>query len=106
MNKYLCSVALCIAFASHSPGEWLYAGGENLPSNYPYAHKIGKDDTGRNDSNMCWAATSSNLIEFWQQRYQKQTGLPLPSGVPGERIQAKEVPWFSIHSLKPGPIQV
>ncbi len=89
MNKYLCSAALCIAFASHSLGEWLYAGGENLPSNYPYAHKIGKDDTGRNDSNMCWAATSSNLIEFWQQRYQKQTGLPLPSGVPGGTDSSK-----------------
>lgn len=34
------------------------------------------------DGNMCWAATASNLIEYWQQRYVQQTGFALPEGTP------------------------
>lgn len=45
---------------------------------YPYAHKTHIDDGW-----MCWAAAASNLIEYWQQRYQQLTGLSLPEGVPG-----------------------
>lgn len=75
-NVFYAAVVLT-GLANQTMGEWVYAGG-SLPADYPHAHKAYKDD-----SEMCWAATASNLIEFWQDRYQKETGLTLPQGAPG-----------------------
>lgn len=59
-----------------------------IPDGYPTAHKIKAGSTASHandpeaDGNMCWAAATSNLIEYWQSRYCQLTGLSLPEGVP------------------------
>ena len=67
-----------------------------VPGGYPFAHKYDAGATGSNkvdsdgdgklnseaDGNMCWAAATSDLIEYWQARYSQLTGQPLPEGVP------------------------
>lgn len=52
-------------------------------TSYPMAQKT-KPWSGAagDDGKMCWAATASDLIEYWQQRYVHETGQPLPAGVP------------------------
>ncbi len=43
---------------------------------------------------MCWAAATSNLIEYWQARYSHLTGQPLPEGVPSgsaDSLRASQV---------------
>lgn len=32
--------------------------------------------TGDGDDNLCWAASASNILDFWQQRYVVPTGTP------------------------------
>lgn len=55
---------------------------------YPYAHKMKawSSQSHANDKDadgeMCWAATTANLIEYWQNRYCQLTGQSLPTGVP------------------------
>lgn len=95
--KYLYATALSLSLTMPAMAEWIYAGrnGETQPSAdyYPYAHKVHNGDTDPDgkktgqityggDSNMCWAAAASNLIEYWQQRYVNETGKSLPVGAP------------------------
>lgn len=95
-HLYLTAFSLSLSMPAIA-AEWIYAGweGQEQPpaDYYPYAHKVHNGDTDPDgkktgqityggDSNMCWAAAASNLIEYWQQRYVNETGKSLPVGAP------------------------
>ena len=55
----------------------VFAEGVTLTSGWYDVNKKGQGDNG--DMNMCWAATSSNMIQWFQDRY-KAAGKTLPAG--------------------------
>ena len=55
----------------------VFADGVTLTSGWYDVNKKGAGDNG--DINMCWAATSSNMIQWFQDRY-KAAGKTLPAG--------------------------
>ena len=55
----------------------VFAEGVTLSSGWYDVNKKGQGDNG--DMNMCWAATSSNMIQWFQDRY-KAAGKTLPAG--------------------------
>ena len=55
----------------------VFAEGVTLSSGWYDVNKKGQGDNG--DMNMCWAATSSNMIQWFQDRY-KAAGKTLPEG--------------------------
>ena len=55
----------------------VFAEGVTLTSGWYDVNKKGAGDNG--DINMCWAATSSNMIQWFQDRY-KAAGKTLPAG--------------------------
>ncbi|MBQ3233515.1 MAG: IdeS/Mac family cysteine endopeptidase [Alistipes sp.] len=55
----------------------VFADGVTLTSGWYDVNKKAQGDNG--DINMCWAATSSNMIQWFQDRY-KATGKTLPAG--------------------------
>ncbi len=55
----------------------VFAEGVTLTSGWYDVNKKAQGDNG--DINMCWAATSSNMIQWFQDRY-KAAGKTLPSG--------------------------
>ena len=55
----------------------VFADGVTLTSGWYDVNKKGEGDNG--DINMCWAATSSNMIQWFQDRY-KAAGKTLPAG--------------------------
>lgn len=66
----------------------LFAKGVTLTSGWYDVNKIG-NGTVNGDINMCWAATSSNIIQWWQDRY-VEAGNALPAGAvtgPGTKYQ-------------------
>ena len=55
----------------------LFAEGVSITSGW---YDVNKKDKGNNgDINMCWAATASNMIQWWQDRY-VAAGNELPAG--------------------------
>ena len=56
----------------------VFARGVTLESGWYDVNKIGSGQTN-GDINMCWAASSSNIIEWWQDRY-REAGFELPEG--------------------------
>lgn len=54
----------------------VFAEGVTLTSGWYDVNKMAKGDNG--DINMCWAAASSNMIQWWQDRY-VAAGKQLPS---------------------------
>lgn len=66
----------------------LFAEGVTPTSGWYDVNKIGNGQIN-NDINMCWAATASNIIQWWQDRY-VAAGNTLPEGAisgPGEKYQ-------------------
>lgn len=66
----------------------LFAEGVTPTSGWYDVNKIG-DGNQNGDINMCWAATSSNIIQWWQDRY-VAAGNTLPEGAisgDGEKYQ-------------------
>ena len=57
----------------------LFAKGVSFNSGWYDVNKKAQGNNG--DINMCWAATSSNMIQWWQDRY-KEAGGTLPAGCP------------------------
>ncbi len=57
----------------------LFAEGVSFNSGWYDVNKKAQGNNG--DINMCWAATSSNMIQWWQDRY-KEAGGTLPAGCP------------------------
>uniref|UniRef100_UPI0040566BA5 IdeS/Mac family cysteine endopeptidase n=1 Tax=Alistipes sp. TaxID=1872444 RepID=UPI0040566BA5 len=57
--------------------EIIFADGVTLTSGWYDVNKKGAGDNG--DINMCWAAASSNMIQWFQDRY-KAAGKTLPAG--------------------------
>ena len=55
----------------------VFADGVSLNAGWYDVNKVGMGDNG--DSMMCWAAVSSNLIQWWQDHY-VAAGNTLPSG--------------------------
>lgn len=55
----------------------VFAEGVSQESGWYDVNKVGKGENG--DINMCWAAASANIIEWWQDRY-KEAGNTLPDG--------------------------
>ena len=63
-------------------------------AHYPYsgedAWEMGKGSVSSyTDSNMCWAAQSSNMLQYWQNVY-VAAGNVLPAGVPNGYIGGRE----------------
>ena len=56
----------------------VFARGVTRESGWYDVNKIGSGQTN-GDINMCWAASSSNIIEWWQDRY-REAGFELPEG--------------------------
>ena len=54
----------------------VFVEGVNQESGWYDVNKVGKGENG--DINMCWAASASNIIEWWQDRY-VAAGNELPS---------------------------
>ena len=57
----------------------VFAEGVSINSGWYDVNKKAQGNNG--DINMCWAATSSNIIQWWQDRY-KEAGGTLPAGCP------------------------
>lgn len=57
----------------------VFAEGVSINSGWYDVNKKAEGNNG--DINMCWAATSSNIIQWWQDRY-KEAGGTLPAGCP------------------------
>lgn len=55
----------------------VFAEGVNVNSGWYDVNKVGMGDNG--DINMCWSASSANIIQWWQDRY-VAAGNTLPSG--------------------------
>ena len=67
-----------ITAATQSGGRSIvFAEGVSQESGWYDVNKVGKGENG--DINMCWAAASANIIEWWQDRY-KEAGNTLPDG--------------------------
>ncbi|MBO5217044.1 MAG: IdeS/Mac family cysteine endopeptidase, partial [Alistipes sp.] len=56
----------------------VFAKGVSIDAGWYDVNKIGSGQTN-GDINMCWAASSSNIIEWWQDRY-REAGFELPEG--------------------------
>lgn len=59
----------------------VFAEGVTLTSGWYDVNKVGQGDNG--DINMCWAATSSNMIQWFQDRYKAAGNTLPPSAVDG-----------------------
>ena len=56
----------------------VFAKGVTRESGWYDVNKVGNGQTN-GDINMCWAASASNIIEWWQDRY-REAGFSLPEG--------------------------
>jgi hypothetical protein len=56
----------------------VFVRGVTRESGWYDVNKIGNGQTN-GDINMCWAASASNIIEWWQDRY-REAGFSLPEG--------------------------
>ena len=71
MKRSITLLSALIGVASVAAGETLWVYGVNEETGWYDA-----DKTGSGDSALCWAAVSSNLINWWQNQY------VIPSNVP------------------------
>lgn len=81
------------AVAVESGTEIVFADGVTISSGWYDVNKKGQGDNG--DINMCWAAASSNMIQWFQDRY-VAAGHSLPSTAvtgPGTKTYAKFGPY-------------
>ena len=65
----------------------VFAEGVSIESGWYDVNKVGKGENG--DINMCWAASASNIIQWWQDLYVAKGGV-LPEGAitgPGETYE-------------------
>jgi hypothetical protein len=69
------------------PKTIVFVEGVSMDSGWYDVNKVGKGENG--DINMCWAAATANMIEWWQDRYISKGGV-LPEGAikgPGETYE-------------------
>lgn len=66
-----------------------FAEGVSLESGWYDVNKV-KDGTVNGDINMCWAATTANILQWWQDRYVEQ-GNELPEGCPDGKGETYEL---------------
>lgn len=77
-NEIVSNEIIFIAEAAGSSGtSVVFAEGVTINSGWYDVNKIGAGDNG--DINMCWAASCSNIIQWWQDRY-VAAGNTLPAG--------------------------
>lgn len=67
----------------------LFAEGVSLESGWYDLNKSWGEDGFSNDSKLCWAATCTNMIQWWQDRYVAD-GNVLPSTAPNGFIPGRE----------------
>ncbi|MEO4005768.1 fimbrial protein [Flavobacterium sp. CAU 1735] len=72
----------------HEPGT-LFAEGVSLDTGWYDQNKSRGQEGFSQDSKLCWAATSSNMIQWWQDRYIAD-GNVLPVGVPNGFTPGRE----------------
>ena len=76
-NGVTSNIVTITATAAETGTEIVFAKGVSQTSGWYDVNKKGMGDNG--DINMCWAAASSNMIQWWQDRY-VDAGKSLPSG--------------------------
>lgn len=77
-NEIVSNEIIFIAEAAGNSGtSVVFAEGVTINSGWYDVNKIGAGDNG--DINMCWAASCSNIIQWWQDRY-VAAGNTLPAG--------------------------
>lgn len=67
----------------------LFAEGVSLESGWYDENKSRGKEGFSNDSKLCWAATCTNIIQWWQDRYVADGGV-LPPGTPNGFIPGRE----------------
>lgn len=70
LKTLLCAALLCVPAAQ---AETVWAKGVSVDGGW---YDANKSKTNEKDNNLCWAATCSNIIDFWQQRYIVPSGTP------------------------------
>ena len=88
-------VVITVEAAEDTGRTTVLAAGVTLNSGWYDVNKKGNGDNG--DINMCWAATSSNILQWWQDRY-KEAGNTLPAGCP-DGPGTKSYPNFGPYEL-------
>ena len=92
-NGVTSNTVTITATAVASGTQVVFAEGVTQQSGWYDVNKKGKGDNG--DINMCWAAASSNMIQWWQDRY-VAAGNTLPSTAvsgPGTKIYGSFEPY-------------
>ncbi|MBO7261357.1 MAG: IdeS/Mac family cysteine endopeptidase [Alistipes sp.] len=92
-NGVTSNIVTITATAVASGTQIVFAEGVTQQSGWYDVNKKGKGDNG--DINMCWAAASSNMIQWWQDRY-VAAGNTLPSTAvsgPGTKIYGSFEPY-------------
>ncbi len=92
-NGVTSNTVTITASAVASGTQIVFAEGVTQQSGWYDVNKKGKGDNG--DINMCWAAASSNMIQWWQDRY-VAAGNTLPSTAvngPGTKIYGSFEPY-------------
>lgn len=70
----LLGMALLCNMATPAQAAQIWADGVSVTDGWIDYEKV--ETKGDGDDNLCWAASSSNIIDFWQQRYVVPAGTP------------------------------
>ncbi len=70
----LLGMALLCNMATPAQAAQIWADGVSVTDGWIDYEKVRTQGDG--DDNLCWAASSSNIIDFWQQRYVVPAGTP------------------------------
>lgn len=75
-------LALC-AYTAAAETHWVYGVYQDGDEVYGWydADKNGNKENGNYDRDLCWAAVSSNLINWWQDQYVTPNGVPTGDAV-------------------------
>lgn len=72
--KYLFWLSLCVLLAGPlSAGTQLWVDGVSPTTGWIDYEKTEQED---NDDNLCWAASTSNILDYWQSLYITSAGIP------------------------------
>ena len=66
MNRLFLTTALLLTGALTAPAAEVWAPGVSIDGGWYDYHKTGSNDGTMADTAMCWAASASNVISWWQ----------------------------------------
>ena len=71
----LIALCTCSAAVNQAAGATLWVDGVNQTSGWYDANKANPHEQD-GDNDLCWAASASNLVAWWQDKYQTPAGVP------------------------------